>query len=509
MNYKSKIAIALLSLGVLAGCDSDDDAKTIQNDLDKAPEVVVPPVVVPPVVVPPVVVPPIVVPPVVEPPVVEPPVVEPPVTNDLAVNGGFEAFNNDGTPTGWPTIDSGISVAKDTTTIIAGSSSAAVTLTSTSNQDFRQNIDVVNGKTYTMTMSIYHTEGGMTVRAYMGGNYADFANGQTDPNLVNQWQDYGFEYIATEDKNIEVGMRFYDVSGTFDGSEIVYIDNLTVIESGEATGPIALDPPPTIVPMDTAALATYYADATGKTGFALKTALYNTIKGHTTKSYTDLWTFMSTYSLDTYFEKDNTILDIYSEIPSASDSFNFTPVTKQCGNYGSEGDCYNREHSMPQSWFVKASPMVSDVHHIFATDGYVNGKRSNHPYGEVEASTFVSSNGSQLGSPTAALGYTGDVVFEPIDEFKGDLARAYFYMATRYEDIIGSWETNSDNANAVLNGSSDYVYEAWVITMLKKWNENDPVSEKEKYRNEAAYKYQGNRNPFIDHPEYINEIWAD
>ncbi|WP_425413892.1 endonuclease [Psychromonas hadalis] len=430
-----------------------------------------------------------------------------PIT-DLAENGSFEDEWTEGKPTGWTTMGSGIVFAPESSTVKPGSTkSGAFTLTSTSNQDLRQSVDVVNGKTYTLTMSIYHTDGGAKVRAYIGGNYNDV---YSDFDLVNQWQDYSFAYTATENKSIDFGMRFYDVSGVFDGEEIIYIDNVTFIASGTAvTEPVPLPAPDPIVPTDAATLAIYYSGAKDKSGFALKTALYNIIKDHNTKTYTDLWTFISTYTLDIYFEKDNTILDIYSENASASDSYNFTPIVDQCGNYSGESSCYNREHSLPQSWFNKASPMVSDVHHIFATDGYVNGKRSNYPYGEVATADWTSINGSKLGAPTAALGYTGTTVFEPTDEFKGDLARAYFYMATRYEDIIGSWEENSDNANAVLDGTDSTVFEPWVIAMLKTWSENDPVSQKERDRNEAAHKYQGNRNPFVDHPEYVNLIWVD
>ncbi len=479
MNNKTKIAIALLSLTSLVACDSSDETATISSNTTVG--------------------------------------VTAPAGVDVAVNGSFENWEADGTPTAWPTIDSGITVTQNQNIdfVKTDLNSAIITLTSTSNQDFRQNLDVVGGKTYTMTMSIYHTEGGMTVRAYMGGNYADYNNNQSDPALVNQWQDYSFEYAATDTKNIEIGMRFYDY-GSFVGEEIVYIDNLTVMETGEDVEPAPLLPPPRIGD-DPEALKAYYQSAEGKTDFELKTALYNIIKGHTNKTYGDLWTFMSTYSLDTYYENDNTILDMYTEIPSASDSFNFRPGAtddggNQCGNYSAEGDCYNREHSFPKSWFNDAYPMYSDVHHLFATDGFVNGKRSNYPYGEVETATYTSSNGSKLGSPTAAtttLGFTGDTVFEPIDEFKGDLARTYFYMATRYEETIGSWETNSTNSDAVLDGSKDAVFEPWVIAMLKRWNENDPVSPKEQYRNDAAFQYQGNRNPFVDHPEYVSEIWGN
>jgi endonuclease I len=470
MNNKTKIAILLLSLTSLAACDSSDDKSTISSDTSVGQEK--------------------------------------PVGVDVAVNGSFEDFTDPATPTSWTTIDTwGVTVAQDNVTFTTGLNSGAFTVTKTK-ADFRQSVDVVNGKTYTLSMSIYHTDGGVKTRLYLN----DYTNIYSDPNLVNQWQEISFEFKPTEDKVIEIGARFYDAKNdNFDDSEIVYIDNLVLLATGEAKEPAPLLPPPAIG-KDPEALKAYYQSSEGKAGFELKTALYDIIKGHTNKTYGDLWTFMSTYSLDTDYENDNSILDMYTENPSASDSYNFAPVLKQCGNYSAEGDCYNREHSFPKSWFNDAYPMYSDVHHLFATDGYVNGKRSNFPYGEVDTTTFTSSNGSKLGSPTpelVTLGFTGDTVFEPIDEFKGDFARAYFYMATRYEKTIGSWEANSDNANAVLDGSSEKVFEPWVIAMLKRWNENDPVSPKEQYRNDAAFQYQGNRNPFVDHPEYVNEIWVD
>jgi len=254
--------------------------------------------------------------------------------------------------------------------------------------------------------------------------------------------------------------------------------------------------------------STYYDTITTQTGYALKTALYNLINNQTPQGYGALWTFYQNYSLDTYFENDGSILDIYSENPTASDSYNFTKVTDQCGTYKSEGGCYNREHSFPRSWFGGANePMNSDVHFIFATDGYVNSKRSSYPYGEVASATFTSNNGSKLGSATAALGYNG-TVFEPIDEFKGDLARAYFYVATRYENVIGSWQNNTTYSDAVLDGTSNHVFEQWQLNMLLRWSANDPVSQKEIDRNNNAFIHQGNRNPFIDHPEYIDAIWG-
>ncbi|XPH54947.1 endonuclease [Psychromonas sp. GE-S-Ul-11] len=403
----------------------------------------------------------------------------------LLLNGDFESWT-DAAPDNWTTIDTGIVVSQNTSTYYEGTSSAQVSVNTGTqgSTDFRQSIDVVAGSTYTFTTWIYHTDGFVKARLFLG-DYATYS----DNAILNEWQEVTATYEASETTSIEVGMRFYDQTG-FTDSEIVYIDGLSVTTGSSS---------------DT---SVYYASAEGLSGLELKTALYNIIKDHTTKTYSNIWDFMGTNSLDSYYENDGTILDMYSENVSTSDSYNYTPVTDQCGNYIDEGSCYNREHSFPKSWFDDEYPMYTDIHHIYATDGYVNGQRSSYPYGVVGTSTYVSDNGSKVGSASSDLGYSG-TVFEPIDEFKGDFARAYFYMATRYEDIISTWEANSDNAAAVLDSSSDYVYEEWVITLLKEWHESDPVSQKELDRNEAAYEFQGNRNPFIDHPEYVSEIWAD
>ncbi|MBE3674747.1 endonuclease [Pseudoalteromonas distincta] len=251
----------------------------------------------------------------------------------------------------------------------------------------------------------------------------------------------------------------------------------------------------------------YYVTAQGLSGYALKTELYNIIKDHNAQGYSAIWNFYDSSARDKYFENDNSILDMYSEKPNGSDSYNYTAVSDQCGNYSGEGGCYNREHSFPKSWFGGTiEPMNSDVHHIYATDGYVNSKRSNFPFGEVASASFTSTNGSKLGSAASSLNYSG-TVFEPIDEFKGDFARAYFYMATRYENVIGTWQTKTTSSNAVLNGSSNQVFESWVVAMLLDWHNSDPVSQMELDRNQAAFEFQGNRNPYIDHPEFVEMIW--
>ena len=250
----------------------------------------------------------------------------------------------------------------------------------------------------------------------------------------------------------------------------------------------------------------YYDNATG-TGYTLKTQLYNIIKGHNTKSYNALYTCYMTSDRDYYYENDGTVLDMYSENPTTKDPYNFTATVTDgdhCGNYSNEGDCYNREHIVPQSVFNEASPMVSDPQCIVPTDGKVNGYRSSFPHGMVGNVTRTMKNGSKLGSASNsgyAAGYSG-TVFEPIDEFKGDIARMYFYFATRYENLVAGY------TYAMFNNTKNQVFTATFLEILKQWDKMDPVNQREIDRNNAIYNFQNNRNPYIDHPEYVEAVWG-
>ena len=238
----------------------------------------------------------------------------------------------------------------------------------------------------------------------------------------------------------------------------------------------------------------YYNTANGLSGNQLKVALHNIIKGHTSISYSQLWNaFWSTDN-----KGNGVVWDMYSDKPNGNPPYTYYLGQDQCGNYSSEGDCYNREHSWPSSWFSDQSTPRTDLHHIFPTDGYVNNRRGNYAFGEVGSATWTSRNGSKLGT-CKTPGFSG-TAFEPIDEYKGDFARAIMYMSVRYYGEDGSW------------GSSDMTtkseIKSWAIQMLLRWNEQDPVSQKEIARNNAIYNdYQHNRNPFIDHPEYARMIW--
>ena len=192
---------------------------------------------------------------------------------------------------------------------------------------------------------------------------------------------------------------------------------------------------------------------------------------------------------------------------------------------------FQREHSMPKSWFnpternssgltyADVKPMYSDIVHVIPTDGTVNNKRSNNAYGEITDSAKVdwqSANGFSKQSKKGGCGTPGwkeymganaskTRVFEPNNEYKGDLARIYFYMVTCYEPVAGTWTSDMFDAESE-DGYQPFAQ--WAFDMLMRWAKEDPVSQKEIDRNEAIYQLQGNRNPFVDYPGLEDYIWG-
>ena len=247
---------------------------------------------------------------------------------------------------------------------------------------------------------------------------------------------------------------------------------------------------------------TYYANADGKKGAELKTALCAIINPHTQRSYANLWTDFKT----TDAKSNGKVWDMYSI------KREMTFGTDQAGSYSKEGDVYNREHSFPKSWFNDEYPMYTDLYHLYPTDGYVNGRRSNYPFGETNGEDYKSDQGfSKLGACTYP-GYTGKV-FEPNDLYKGDFARTYFYMVTAYE----TYKVNGNGATKqitswncpMLDGKTYPGLSSWALSLLMEWSKKDPVSEdKEIPRVKAVYGIQKNRNPFIDYPGLEEYIWG-
>lgn len=245
--------------------------------------------------------------------------------------------------------------------------------------------------------------------------------------------------------------------------------------------------------------AGYYNAAQGLTGEPLRQALHDIIDDHSMWNNSQLWSAFA--AID---RKPNTkVWDMYSDVPGGPQHYEFTFVTQQCSSslpYDSEGDCFNREHTFPESWFGAIVGPSTDLFHIYPTDAWVNQKRGNWPYGTVGSNiSFEAQNGGKLGQ----CNYPGcsGTVFEPIDAYKGDLARGYFYMLTRYKDEAHGWST----APVLQNGE----FLPWVENLLLEWHLADPVSAKEIARNNAIYtNIQHNRNPFIDNPQWVERIWG-
>ena len=240
----------------------------------------------------------------------------------------------------------------------------------------------------------------------------------------------------------------------------------------------------------------YYSAADNKKSTALLSALHGCIDGHTTLSYSSL----ENYYDDTDLTADGYIWDMYS-------TCKFT-INDDGGSQSRICDVWNKEHSVPQSWFGESSPMKSDLFHVYPTDARVNNFRGNMPYGETSSRSYIDNNSKALGyiGSSNFSGYSGKV-FEPVDQYKGDFARTYFYMVARYLD---------KNFNKSENGKVVFTYSnsttgltTYAINLFLKWHRQDPVSQKEIDRNNAVYKHQKNRNPFIDYPYLAEYIWGE
>lgn len=248
--------------------------------------------------------------------------------------------------------------------------------------------------------------------------------------------------------------------------------------------------------------AGYYDPATGLTGQALRAALATIVRPHTELTYTPgVWDAIYTTDRKT----SGKVWDIYSDIPGGTAPYEYIYNTEKCGSTAASAEhfCYNREHSWPQSKFSwpnsTNTPGKTDMFIVYPTDYYVNNQRGDNPYGKVGTPTKTFLNGSKLGNNTYP-GAPSGTCFEPIDSFKGDLARSYFYVSTCYRNdssVFTTWEM-----------ATLVALKPWAAAMLLEWHHLDPVSKKEIDRNNAIYALQNNRNPFIDHPEYADCIWG-
>lgn len=250
-----------------------------------------------------------------------------------------------------------------------------------------------------------------------------------------------------------------------------------------------------------------YEQLIGKSGNALFSELETiAATGYQSHSYADLWTFFNTTDVD----ENGYIWDMYSDC-------RFTPITNKCGNYRNVCDCYNREHSLPKSWFGGSDSNApgTDLFHLVPTDGKVNGQRSNYAFGECSNGTYLTNQArGKLGASTFA-GYTNvGTVFEPDDIYKGDFARSYFGMLVRYGTSFAFNQADGgtkmfSNSGAQISASNHYGLTEYSVALLMRWHQLDAVSSKETNRNNAIQQTQGNRNPFIDCPVLAEYLWGN
>lgn len=240
----------------------------------------------------------------------------------------------------------------------------------------------------------------------------------------------------------------------------------------------------------TSELDAYYAAAIGKTGAALKAALHDIIKDHTMVPYgssgTGVWAALM--DLDEDPNDSNNVIYVYSRRSE--------PKTRTQYNFPSDNDAWNREHTFPKSrsFNVSSWPAYTDLHHMRPEDRSINSTRGDRDF---------KSGGSPVAESPNIKMATG--TWEPPDEIKGDIARGIFYMAVRYEGT----KPNEPDLEIVNRATSSGEPNIGYLNDLLAWHALDPVDDQERLRNEKIYrKYQGNRNPFVDHPEWVTLIWA-
>lgn len=245
--------------------------------------------------------------------------------------------------------------------------------------------------------------------------------------------------------------------------------------------------------------AGYYNQMNGKKKEELKKAAKQCVQSHTKLNYSDL---------PIYWQYSDVYPDLYNGCKRWWDMYSNNVYLIQPGQAPKTSFSANkmqREHSVPKSWWkkdgdVEYTPAYSDMWNLYPSDASANQAKSNYPFGITKSTTF--NNGVTKVGP-AATGYGGGsgVVFEPADEYKGDFARACFYMATVYDDL--PWVINY-----MFRQNSWPTLQEWAYTMLLQWSRMDPVDQKEINRNDQVEIQQGNRNPFIDFPELAEYIWG-
>ena len=246
----------------------------------------------------------------------------------------------------------------------------------------------------------------------------------------------------------------------------------------------------------------YYASVDfNKTGNNLKLELYNKIKGHVSTSYNGLNATMAITDRNWDLSPDPNDSDPYMVLIYAS--YNDTNPKK----YSTRNDVWDKEHIWAKSHgnFGNTPPAGSDMHHLRASDKRNNGSRGNLDFGKANSvkSTINDYDGKPSGKTGTQTGKSG-TVYEPLPQYRGDVARAMFYMATRYHNDTQTQLTLVDNTTSSSTGAGKF----GILSTLLEWHLQDPVDEFEFRRNGLVQGYQNNRNPYIDFPSLAHDVFG-
>jgi len=244
----------------------------------------------------------------------------------------------------------------------------------------------------------------------------------------------------------------------------------------------------------------YYNSASGLSGNNLKTALHNIIKNHTVYPYsssgTDVWDILKESDRDP--NNSNKVILLYTGWSRSAD------LEYNGGSGWSREHCWPKSHGFPE----EEQPAYTDCHHLRPADVSVNSARNSRWYGECNEQYY--DNGGTV--PTDSWTSSDNWVWKPRDEAKGDCARMIFYMATRYEggynSTAGVTEPDLEIVDFLPSNNNSSLPQMAKLSDLLAWSIQDPVDDFERNRNNVVYSYQGNRNPFIDHPEWVASIWG-
>ena len=240
----------------------------------------------------------------------------------------------------------------------------------------------------------------------------------------------------------------------------------------------------------------YYRKAEGLRGTQLKEALHDLIQpsyvlaygGGVGKTWTGFWYTDQMENMQVRDRYSNVVRYLNPDMSAVSNM--------------------NIEHIWANSWWghVKNNAYC-DLFNLYPADATANGRKSNNPIGIVDGTVSYTNGVTKVGKSSSYRADSLITAWEPADQWKGDFARTYFYMATCYSHMTSLWTTTE--GLLTVDPNSPLLMRPWVYNLMLEWAEADPLDEIEQQRCDAIYEIQGNRNPFVDYPELCYYIWGN